>query len=794
MTSLYRFIFNCIMILIPAIALGQATHKWVRTNPGGGGAFSTVEAGPTGQIIAGSDLSGAYYSWDFGQSWNVYGAERGLFSTHVSGLGFHPTDEQIFFIGTDAGIYRSTNGGGYLSQVLASGYITDIQVAPSNPSICYATHHSAYNQADGKIYKSTDTGATWSAISIDLPAGYHLLEIQISSSDPNDVYVLTGNGRFVCTPAHLFRSTNGGAQWTRVADAVGQIMDFAIHPSDPDSIYLSTMEVDCSTSLYYTSLAGKLYLSADGGTTWHVRAQDRTGIIWIKRDAPQIIRMIDPREPWPWIPSGGTWRSTDSGLSWVKISDGNWDSGYQSSLAWAYGTSYNGFCKTLGESMAEPDVLFWTNTQWIFATHDEGVNFNNLHTKSTPEGTWQSTGFDNVVMNELATSADHQTIYISFADLGIWRSLDRGASWQSCNRSDLTGNWQGFGGNSLTILADPHRTSVVWANIQGDLSETAQLVKSSNHGSADSWIISQSGLPGTNRISGLSLDPNSPSNNRTLYVTADGSVYKSTDDGATWSLVKSDGALHFTAVDAINSQIVYAGGRNGIHRSLNGGNTWADLSDPGMKGVLDVDYFAFGYQGVSSICTDPLVEGKVYITVFGPSGGAFVRELSGTTWSSMYANPQMRSMVVNPQNNQQIYAGSSSAYYAGSYQNNSLGVLFSNDRGTSWQTVNGDMPWPFATTFAFDQASPHRIYVGSPGTGVQYAYVGGSHCEHHQLISGQISGNFTAVEEIETQGSVVVLNDVTLQATQCISLNPQFEVPIGHALTVNTDLCSSGNN
>lgn len=782
----------CLLVIFGSNVLtGQSIHRWQRTNPGGGGAFSTVEAGPTGQIIAGSDLSGAYYTWDFGQHWDVYGAERGLFATHVSGLGFHPTDQDIFFIGTDAGIYKSVNGGGFLYNTLDQGYISDIELAPSNTQVGYAAYHSAYDQADGKVYKSSNQGETWIAIN-GFPDGYHILELHISPVNANIVYALTGRGRFVCTPAHLFRSLDGGITWNRIASDQGEIMDVSLHPTVPDTMYLTTMSVDCNAALYYTDLSGNLYRSSNGGTSWTLRKSDRTGIIWIKKDDPEVIRMIDPREPWPWISSGGTWRSTNSGLTWTQTATGDWDGGYQSSLAWAYGTSYNGFCKTLGESLADPDVLLWTNPQWVFATYDEGVNFQNLHTQPVTGDTWSSTGFDNVVMNEIAVSPqDPGTLYISFADLGIWRSLDRGVSWQSCNRSDLTGNWQGFGGNSLTILADPDRAGVVWAGLQGDLSETATLVKSTDRGSADSWVISQQGLPSSTRISGLSLDPNSPLNNRTLYVTAGGHVYKSMNDGATWSIVKSDGALHFTAVDALNSSIIYAGGRNGIFRSTNGGTSWSDLSEAGMKGTEEVDYFDFGYAGVSSICADPVVSGKVYITVFGSSGGIYTRNSSATSWTVLYTNPFMRTVRVNPLSAQMMYAGSSSAYYAGGYDVNSQGVLYSNNSGSSWQQVNEAMAWPFATTLAYDYANPQRIYVGSPGTGVQFAYVGGSHCQHTLTIDApQISGTFQAVESVETQGPVVVLNPVQMQATQSISLNPHFEVPFNQTLTINLGLCN----
>ncbi|MEM6967458.1 MAG: hypothetical protein AAF573_22030, partial [Bacteroidota bacterium] len=213
------FIFIQFFTLIHHFQVEGQTHNWERTNPGGGGAFSTIEAGPpaangAAQIIAGSDLSGAYYSWNGGQSWDVYGSSRGLTSTHISGIGFHPTDANIFFLAADGGIYKSEDGGGNFTQVISGGYNTDVKVAPSNTDIVYAAYHSAWNVASGQVYKSTDGGDTWSLISNNtLPSGLHLLKLKVHRTDANIVYAISGEGRFAGGPAQAFRSDDGGVNW-----------------------------------------------------------------------------------------------------------------------------------------------------------------------------------------------------------------------------------------------------------------------------------------------------------------------------------------------------------------------------------------------------------------------------------------------------------------------------------------------------------------------------------------------------------------------------------------------------
>jgi hypothetical protein len=82
----------------------------VFTNPGGGGMFNRVAAGPGNLLIAASDLSGIYVSRDRGVSWTPVGPAEGLPEAHASAIGFDPRNVGVVLIGTEAGIYRSTDG------------------------------------------------------------------------------------------------------------------------------------------------------------------------------------------------------------------------------------------------------------------------------------------------------------------------------------------------------------------------------------------------------------------------------------------------------------------------------------------------------------------------------------------------------------------------------------------------------------------------------------------------------------------------------------------------------------
>jgi len=83
-------------LLISNLAIASINaQNWKRSNPGGGGWMMAVGAGPTGTILVGSDLSGAYRSTDQGKTWDVLGANVGLTATHVGAVGFDPVNEDI---------------------------------------------------------------------------------------------------------------------------------------------------------------------------------------------------------------------------------------------------------------------------------------------------------------------------------------------------------------------------------------------------------------------------------------------------------------------------------------------------------------------------------------------------------------------------------------------------------------------------------------------------------------------------------------------------------------------------
>ncbi len=767
-------------------ASAAVAGTWENINPGGGGEFTSIEAGPTGVIIAASDLSGAYRSNDRGATWDVIGSYRGLREAHVGTVAFDPNDPQIIYLGTEYNIYRSNNGGDTFTRPtvagtsnFVSGYVAEISPAPSNPAVVYAGVHSEWKATDTTVYKSTDRGLTWTAVSTGIPDRLRVLKLLVDPLDENVVYLLSGWDRFTDEwppkdppePAQMavYKSTDAGVTWTKITEGVGDVWDFALgSANNATALYLTTYIPDCGdanspvcptdptpcTTTDVSSWRGCTYRSDDGGQTWvkkrdHANSKDHTGAIFVRRDNPNVVRTIDIQRETPsqWE---GVWESSDGGSTWTQKSKmADWESGWQH-INWAYGRNYQGLPKTLGIDWSNSNVMLIADTQFIFAAFD-GARFKQLFTNQVPTGQWRGRRVDNVAVMSFAQSETNpQRLYAGSYDLGIWRSDNGGDSWRTMNPLATTGEWEGHGGNTTSIIADPTRPDVVWVT-SGETNELngLALIKSTDGG--ENWTGTQ-GLP-TGFIYGLSLDRNSPSSNRTLFVTANGDVYRSTDDGSTWTMVKpcfnnrddsepkNDKGCWVTAVDRfryVNPEqpVVYVGGECTLQRSLDGGTNWQSIGDSRMFDssikcppaspnytLNEKTRDHIKWTGIHSIVPDPKQRGRVYVVAYSVDGsgskGLFRSDnadAANVTWTLVRSCKYCRQLAIDPQNPDTLYLTSSQVYKSGGKAADSVGIQRSTDGGATWTAWNEGLAWPFAGPIVISPDAS-KIFVGAPGTG-----------------------------------------------------------------------------
>ena len=758
----------------------EQKHYWTRTNPGGGGALAMAGATASGTLLVASDLSGIYRSFDKGKSWDVLGANNGLIETHISALGFHTSNGNIFFAGTGDGLYRTTNGGKNFSRLLPNShndydveYIESVVVAMSNPKVVYVTSHLWNPVTKSSIYRSDDTGISWREVLgkglTTLKEEQHIVKLLVHPLYANVVYALTGKSRWGCSKARVYKSIDGGENWEKVGGNSlkdSDILDMDIDSKNINRLYVTTFEAnECPYEMsedfeYVVTESEKsgFYKIVDNRAE---KLTSHTGIISVGIENPNIIRLVDILLPYDWNEDAGTWESKDAGKSWKHTGFvNNWNKGYTNNQYFAYGSSFNGLTKTLTKDIFNSNNFYGTFGQWAWASFDGGEHIQNISTKKLDDG-WISTGVDNINGHCLDVSNSNPNIvYMGGYDIGFWYSKNHGKSWnrtQPDYRKYSEYVWNiddepssvpeklaltGEGTNVTTLLNDPQREGVVWASFGAEQSynegSTARrgLFKSKKYGK--DWKLLTQGLPIERdkaiRFYGLSLDINSPKDNRTLYVTIKGNVYKSIDDGSSWKMIFLHGGLKFTEVDRFDFNLIYAGGEAGLWRSIDAGKHWKEVGLSEMRATDDeretrADIIPTyseenikAWEGVFDIETDVNVKNRVYVTAYGKGKGLYRSDDRGVTWKKLITDDHMRSVATTPKNSNILYATSSEAYHSGGV-GNSKGVLYSKDAGANWKQVNENMAWNYAGKIEVERGDNPNVWVWSPGTGVEYSLV-----------------------------------------------------------------------
>lgn len=161
-------------------------------------------------------------------------------------LVMDPNNSNVLYTGYD-GVWRTSNNADNWTDITGSlsggSNVTAITVAPSNSNILYA------GLQNGRVFRVTFSGGSWSAIDVTtaaLTAG-QISDIAIHPTNPNIVYVTTSNlifseaaGEF--TNDHVFRTDNGGStDWVAVVTGLTQdnpINSICIDPDNPTTLFI----------------------------------------------------------------------------------------------------------------------------------------------------------------------------------------------------------------------------------------------------------------------------------------------------------------------------------------------------------------------------------------------------------------------------------------------------------------------------------------------------------------------------------------------------------------------------
>ncbi len=237
------------------------------------------------------------------------------------------------------------------------------------------------------------------------------------------------------------------------------------------------------------------------------------------------------------------------------------------------------------------------------------------------------------------------------------------------------------------------------------------------------------------RARGLIVDPTDPSGNTWWVGSAGGGVWKTTDAGATWTVL-TDGMpnlpMSTIAMSPSNPNVIYAGtgesffnidtiNGNGIIKSVDGGATWSQIAS-----TVDDPRF----NNIARIIVDP-ADAQVLVVAattgrykesVNPSSSILRSTDGGSTWTEVYTETDLGSFN-RVKKVQQVIADPTdfNIQYAAIDEK---GILKSTDGGQTWALSNNGIP-SFNGRFelAISPVNSNYIFASAEGGANSELYV-----------------------------------------------------------------------
>ncbi|MBT3338418.1 MAG: DUF1080 domain-containing protein [Anaerolineae bacterium] len=539
---------------------GQGTWK----SGTGGVVYHTTNAGESWDTLWEGDMpsSLARYLWVDPRNTDVLYVSTGIFDRGA--VGDNDSLEDPF---GGLGILKSTDGGQSWRILgkengLRNLYIGSLYMHPDNPDILLAAAGHLFEpdtlpylerlQSEGQpspmgIYRTTDGGENWTQT---LAAFEVFSSVDICPSDPDIVYAGSEDS--------IYRSEDSGVTWQVTASpwgppsvSVGFPIDMQCDPRDTDRLFVN-------------NYGGGNFLSEDAGKTWINASQGYTGA--------QIFGLsIAPSEPERIYVAGfgGLWRSDDAGTSWQGLKNP------PPGLA-------NMPSQGIAVDPTDSNHVLVAKHK-ILESKDGGKSWVVRWSMQVLVGQGISEELISPMAPTIAFApSDAKTLYIGFGHencllsheincettpVGILISNDGGASW------DLSDDPQIKQINIFDVAVEHDDAQHVYAATEVGLFESVDGGKK--------WTMVSVKVE-NNKIHVVAVDP-SDSQKILVGVERDG-IYRSIDGGVTWQHsiagLEPNGSMHDIVFDPTNSETIYASDLfSGVYRSTDGGNMWIKINE-----------------------------------------------------------------------------------------------------------------------------------------------------------------------------------------------------------------------
>ena len=284
--------------------------------------------------------------------------------------------------------------------------------------------------------------------------------------------------------------------------------------------------------------------------------------------------------------------------------------------------------------------------------------------------------------------SDLKRIYVGSASGGIWRSNDAGSTWEP-----LTDKAQSLSYSDMVVdPKDPRTLYALTGDGDGRILPSIGVLKSTDHGA--SWERTGLQFRGDTLVYGyrLSIDPADPSH---LLAATTMGLYRTQDSGKTWELV-SQGSFFDVRFAPGSNTVIYASTSDSVLRSTNGGASFSVVQRETSLGKV--------YR--IELAVSPAAPDMVYAILAGESGffGMLRSTDKGETWFVRSVKPNI--LDASPNGNLNI----SQAWYDMAIAVDPFNADIVNVGGiNTWRSMDGGVTWE-RTSF-WQYASKEGIYV-----------------------------------------------------------------------------------
>ena len=199
-------------------------------------------------------------------------------SGRIGAVASVPGDPTTIWVGgASGGVWKSTDGGARFQPVFDDQDCTSIgaiAIDPHSPEVVWVGtgEGNLRNSASvGRgVYRTRDGGRTWQKLGLE--HSEHIHRIALDPRNPAVAFAAAlGNEWAANEERGLFRTTDGGASWTKVlyVDADTGCCDVAMDPRNPDKLFAGMWQHRRTAWDMHSGGPGSgVWRSLDGGTTW----------------------------------------------------------------------------------------------------------------------------------------------------------------------------------------------------------------------------------------------------------------------------------------------------------------------------------------------------------------------------------------------------------------------------------------------------------------------------------------------------------------------------------------------